>query len=1073
MINSLRFLAALVAAGALTLSGCGHQTVDEPQEILAEIHEEISRILGPVRLIEARLTLDTGWAPCAAEPRKAGTGAGCSIEALMQTELSAPRCSPQSSPTPVQLSELIELSRRLEKSSLPDRGASLAALPLLIDADENRTAATITMFNEIGSQEALTNRSAAYLHLAGITNRPHLFLESLENSSDALERRTDDPRARFNLALVLSRLHLATTAHDAWQRYVETAPADGWRVEAQSFQDRTILGTYRERWRSEVEPALRQASRAGDLDRLRTIVTRHRQVSREWAERELLSEWAEASGSAGSQILVAAGRVGAALAETGGDRMLLDGTEIIAAAGETRGGAARLRTGHDKLAAGYDSLYRHWRLEQARDHFRQARGALDGSPFALWADFYLGLITYYQGDYDRARAELESLRSRVDRKRYPALAGRILWIQGLIAASSHRLEGAAELYRQSLEIYCTIGEDENLAVMHALRGEVLSKLGRYEESWQHLYNALARVDRVSDPIRHHAILEVAILNARRQGLYRAGLAFADEHLHVAGRTRSAQILHYAFVHRASLRYALGDLQGAKADLAEAARAAQNLEDPSLRQRSAADFELVNAEIEVEADPARAVSLLDQTIRQYERTRYAYLLPQAYGARAQAYLQLGQPKLAEKDLDHQIRIYEDSADETLRDVFRLSLLDQAAPAFDRMIELQATTLDQPSIALEYCERGRYRALLDAWTRASLELPAGGPAAQWKSFESQGLQRRMPPDTAILEFALLEDHLLSWVITRSNITMVVQKVRQGDVRRQIGKLSRGLARERYPPVGHELHDLLLRPVEELLGEVSNLVIVPDKDLFSVPFEVLVDRRTGRFLLEDRTVSYSPSASLHLRLREKLSKAESVPPQRIVSATGAQDGGARYRRLPEAVTEARSIAALYPRGSFLPNPGKQRFLTALSQSQILHFSGHAIPNVEQPFASRLILADTRTESIELYAYELYDQSFPHLQLVTLSACGTADPATPTLGVAATLSGPFLAAGVPQVIGSQWRVADGPTHLFFAAFHRRFAQGADAASALRATKLQFLHGDDRRLASPRVWGAFVLVGG
>lgn len=1048
-------------AGLLTLAGCGGPETGERQRT----GDEIRQALGDIRPIEPRLTLDTGWAPCAVAPRKPIAGSGCSIEDLLRTEIPSPRCSPPPTHGTPGFRKLFGLIR--------GKG-SPAVLPLFIEADEARTRAVISALADAGrDREALSDLSAAYLHLAGLEDRPEILLESLEASSASLEILSDAPPTLFNRALVLSRLNLSTTARSEWETYLATAPADNWIAEAEGFLARSSTMSYQERWRSEVEPALRQAALRGDRSEVRTLVARHRQRGREWAERELLPEWASGSGEDASEALEVARLIGEALAGMSGDRMLAEGVKAIVAGSGTAAGRERLRMGHRELAAGVDELYLHWRLDRARSHFQRARENLSESPYALWADFYLGLVTHYQGDYERAAAWLEALEARVPSRRYPALAGRVRWIEGLAASARFHLEDSADHYLRALRIFCASGEEENLATVHALRGEILHKLGRFEESWRHFYNALAKSDRIFDPIRHHAVLEAAILSARRQGLHRAGLAFSDEHLHAARRTGSAQILHYAFMHRSSFRYALGDLAGAKADLAEAARAAERLEDPDLRERTAADFELVSAEFDAETDPGRAIPLLDRTIERYERKRFTYLLPQAYGARAQAFLHLGDLAQAEQDLSRQIRIYEGSADETRQDVFRLSLLDQAAPAFDEMIELQATKLGRPALGLEYCERGRYRAFLDTWTKASLGLRSLRRPASWASFDPQRLRDGLPEGVAILEYSLLDDHLLSWVITRSGVEMVAQRVERQDLARRIRKLDRALTRESTPPASHELYDLLLRPAAPFLGGISHLVIVPDKELFLVPFEALADRQTGRFLVEDRLVSYAPSASLHVHLREKTVRPRDMARESVVAATGALDGGFKYDRLPQAPAEARAIAALYPRGSFLPNPNKEKFLSALSQAQVLHFSGHAIPNTEQPFASKLVLADTAAEHVELYAWELYDRAFPDLKLVVLSACGTAETTRPGLGMAATLAGPFLAAGVPQVIGSQWRVKDEPARRFFEAFHRHLAQEADATTALRATKLEFLYSGKADLASPHVWASFVLIGG
>jgi CHAT domain-containing protein len=1047
------------------LAGCSRPEADEH----ARVGQEIRRALGHIRPLEPRLTLDTGWAPCTAESQKSRTAAGCLDEDLIRTEIPAARCSP-----PAPRAGFFDLVRRLKPAASQQRSGVLATLPLFIDAGETNTLASIQALSNAGERpEDLADLSALYLHLAGITDRPDLILESLEASSKALEQRPRDSRALFNWALGLSRLNLAATAGRSWKSYLASAPADGWAAEARGHLDLAARPTYRQRWTSEVEPALRHAARIGDVEGLRAIVFRHRQRSREWAERDLLLEWATANGETADLALATAGLIGTALTESTGDRMLAEGVAAITSARETGQGVARLRTGHQELAAGIDDLYRNWQLARARDHFRRAQDALSASPFALWADLYLGLIAFYQGDYPRAERLLEDLAARADAKRYPALTGRRLWIEGLIAASTNHLADSVELYRRASTIFCAMGEEENLAAVHALSSEILNKLGRYEESWLHLYDALTRIDLIFDPIRHHAVLEVAILNLRRQGLSRAGLAFAEEHLHVARRTGSAQILHYAFMHRAHFRHALGDLRGAEADLAQAARAAGGLKDPSLRQRSIADFDLVSAEMRLATEPSRVIPLLNRAIQQYEGTQYAYLLPQAYDLRARAFLRLGELNLAEHDLAQQIDKYETSADEILKDVFRLSLLDQTAPAFDEMIELQATKLGRPLLALEYCERGRYRALLDARARASQALPAGKGPVPPTDFDPRLLQPGLPREAAILELSLLDDHLLSWVVTRAEIRMVVQKVRRQEIARQIRQLVDSLDSGRVPAASRDLYDLLVRPVEPYLGGASHLVVVPDKELFFVPFEVLVDRRKGHFFVEDWTVSYAPSAWLHLDLRSRLASTRRPPRDAVVAATGAQGSGGRYAPLPEAVAEARSVAALYPHGSLLANPTKERFLAALSRCRILHFSGHAVSNAGQPFASKLVLTDTSRERTDLYAYELYDQRLPHLKLVTLSACGTAEPAKPALGMAATLAGPFLAAGVPQVIGSQWQVEDVSTRRFFTAFHRRFAQGVGAAAALRSTKLEFLHSGDPSLASPRVWGAFVLVGG
>ena len=72
-----------------------------------------------------------------------------------------------------------------------------------------------------------------------------------------------------------------------------------------------------------------------------------------------------------------------------------------------------------------------------------------------------------------------------------------------------------------------------------------------------------------------------------------------------------------------------------------------------------------------------------------------------------------------------------------------------------------------------------------------------------------------------------------------------------------------------------------------------------------------------------------------------------------------------------------------------------------------------------------------------------------------------------------PFLAAGVPTVVASQWDVDDGATARLFVAFHRALiAEAGDAARALRAAQLSLMRGADPALREPAHWGAFVALG-
>jgi CHAT domain-containing protein len=75
-------------------------------------------------------------------------------------------------------------------------------------------------------------------------------------------------------------------------------------------------------------------------------------------------------------------------------------------------------------------------------------------------------------------------------------------------------------------------------------------------------------------------------------------------------------------------------------------------------------------------------------------------------------------------------------------------------------------------------------------------------------------------------------------------------------------------------------------------------------------------------------------------------------------------------------------------------------------------------------------------------------------------------------SLARPFLAAGVPAVLGRQWVVGDRPAAAILASFHLEYRRGSSAVSSLRAAQLAALRAPDPETRSPLSWGAFHVNG-
>jgi CHAT domain-containing protein len=140
------------------------------------------------------------------------------------------------------------------------------------------------------------------------------------------------------------------------------------------------------------------------------------------------------------------------------------------------------------------------------------------------------------------------------------------------------------------------------------------------------------------------------------------------------------------------------------------------------------------------------------------------------------------------------------------------------------------------------------------------------------------------------------------------------------------------------------------------------------------------------------------------------------------------------------------------------------------ILHFAGHAVVRSDVPRLSHLVLAPAGASDGAAFASEIASWNLGRTGLVVLSGCSTSAGALSATEGVSSLASAFFAAGARSVIASLWTIEDAPTADFFIAFHRRLAQGARPATALRETQLEWIgRGDTRSLS---VWGAFQLFG-
>jgi CHAT domain-containing protein len=354
----------------------------------------------------------------------------------------------------------------------------------------------------------------------------------------------------------------------------------------------------------------------------------------------------------------------------------------------------------------------------------------------------------------------------------------------------------------------------------------------------------------------------------------------------------------------------------------------------------------------------------------------------------------------------------------------------------------------------------------------------------------LQRRIPADGALLEYALFEERIFVIVVTREHLHIVGIPAGEATLDRKVSRYVAllGGAQPGLSSRSRELYDLLVKPVTPYLRGKKTICIVPDGQLWRLPFQALL-ANDGRYLIEHHPLFYAPSAAV---LTWYESHGPDPAPRTLLAIGNPDLGGNRAKssksspqgralsRLPDAEREARTVAALYGGTSQLLTGAaatEARFKSLAPQFRILHLATHGSFDDLQAMYSNVVLAPGATEDGLLEAREWIGLGI-RADLVVLSGCETGrGQAVGGEGVVG-MSWALLAAGCPRAVVAQTDVPESTSELMIA-FHRELAarltrggpfDPSAATEALRDAQLSMLR--SKRYAEPFHWAGFILIG-
>ncbi len=348
-------------------------------------------------------------------------------------------------------------------------------------------------------------------------------------------------------------------------------------------------------------------------------------------------------------------------------------------------------------------------------------------------------------------------------------------------------------------------------------------------------------------------------------------------------------------------------------------------------------------------------------------------------------------------------------------------------------------------------------------------------------------------AIVDYYYNDSCLYAFVSTQSNINIVEAKIDEefpGKVRTTMRYLK--TANPKLSTSASELYNLVIEPVAPLIEDKEHLIIIPDKQLYNIPFEILRNSQNN-YLVEQYAITYNFSA----RYKQKPEKNKT---NKIVAFAPAFQGeslqanntrGVFFNEeefgefefidqqkheivnLPYAKEEVKAINEIFSGKVQLvvgKNATEEQFRSIAPTKQIVHIASHGYASVENPELSGIFFRNAN-DGDENDGY-LFLNEVKHLNfdtdLVVLSACQSGKGKVEGIEGVIALPRTFFAAGVPNILASLWKVDDKNTMMLMKRFYKNLKKHQNYSKALQEAKKECINEG----MLPLDWSGFTLLG-
>ncbi|HEX3580271.1 MAG TPA: CHAT domain-containing protein [Thermoanaerobaculia bacterium] len=870
--------------------------------------------------------------------------------------------------------------------------------------------------NDSSDPKVWNDLAAARYTAAVEDDHPSQLPDALADADHALRLDPGFAEALFNRALILEHLGILEAARKAWATYLAVDPDSGWSTEARNHLHK-LSGTSRRFDKKMIYTAP-----------VEQLVREFPEEARRYGEAVVLPDHIDRAGA-----------IGDALAAHNGEQLLRDAVRALEGA---------TRTGHQTLADAYRE-YRDGRLPYsthgpgvAETHLRRAAELFrqGGSPMAYVSRYYAASAAFDQHRPD-VDEELRLLLSAIDQQRYRSLSASIGWALANSAIANADWGTAAREADGAATTFVALGEVRSAAFVEGLSAMAYEMMGERDLAWSHRTAAYAELSKIGAVTQLHTMLHGATVTLSPLDQDEAAMALSNL------ITEEKDPLLMAEVNAERTRWATraGNAEAASASVEDARLNLPRISDPALRETATAQVDLADATAKTISEPQKAIAELGGSITLFAHGGLSRFLPEAYLQRGRAYRQSGNATAALADCASAMEQIE-KQDATIRDPWvRMAFFDTAAQVVGETIDLH---LARGGVAEAFSIADRWRALT-------------GPLAPRATASSVRAK-----DVALIEYVVRPRAVMIFCVVGGIVSAVNVRVERHELSADVEAFSEDV-RTRAPiedahRSGAALYQLLIAPVHPRLTGMTEIVLVPDQQLYRVPFAALWDDREKQYLVEQHVIRFAPSAC-----GEAPALDAGLSPALVI----ADPLTSNSPRLRASRDEAANIAHLY--GAVLLEGEKATragFEKLAPQSALIHFAGHANSDAAESYGA-LRFASANGDSGIVSSGQIARLSLPRHPLIVLAACGTLRGAMHVAGMS-SLARSFLLAGARDVVGTLWEIEDDVSSPLFTRFHQLLRAGASPARSLRDAQLEALRSADPLVSHPATWSPVELLG-